>query len=395
MMWRDLMIAKLFKRALYVIIVSSLTACGTVSSWLEDDVYIAPPSELVEFTAEFEPTVVWQTDTGNGSEDGYSDLATWVQGDMVVAIDHEGEVSSYNALTGKQLWRTDVDSFVASGVGGGNGLILVGTREGLIIALDETNGEQLWQKKLSSEVLAPPKAAMDVVVARTADGKMTGLSANDGHVLWAYQRAVPLLSLRGASEPVLAGDKVVAGYANGKLVALSLLDGNVIWEESVAVPRGRTELDRLVDIDSAPVIENDVVYVVAYHGRLAALSLDSGRMFWSRDMSSRSGLDVDSGNSVYVSDDQGYVWALQDGSGDALWRQTRLLRRKVTAPVIVGNNVIVGDLEGYVHWMSRDDGRFVTRYRITDEAIRSKPVVKDDLVYVTASDGTLTAFRIQ
>jgi len=378
-----------------LLFVSVLTACGTVSSWLEEDTYIAPPAELVEFTAEFEPKIVWQKDTGDGAGDNYSDLATWLQNDMAVAVDHEGNVSSYEALTGRQLWQTDLDAPIISGAGGGSGLILVGSQEGNISALEETTGKLLWEKKLSSEVLAPPKAAMDVVVARTADGRMTGLSASDGHILWSYQRAVPLLSLRGASEPVLEGDKVVAGYANGKLVALSLLDGNVIWEENVAVPRGRTELDRLVDIDSAPVIKNGVVYVVAYNGRLAALDLDTGRMLWSREMSSRSGLDVDSGDSVYVTDDSGYVWAVQDGSGDALWRQTRLLRRKVTAPVIVGEYVIAGDFEGYVHWMSRADGRFVTRVKITDEAIRSKPVVKDDLVFVTASDGTLTAFRIQ
>mgnify|MGYP000444469570 CR=1 FL=1 len=389
------MLVNVYRLTLGLALVSMLTACSSMTSWFEDDVYVAPPAELVEFTAEFEPEIVWKKNTGNGAGDDYSDLATLIQNEMAVAIDYEGNVSSYEVLTGRQLWKTDLDVPVAAGVGGGNGLILVGTQEGTILALDETNGHLLWKKQLSSEVLAPPKAAMDVVVVRTVDGRMTGLSTSDGNILWAYQRTVPLLSLRGASELVLFDDKVVAGYANGKLVALSIADGNVIWEESVAVPRGRTELDRLVDIDSAPVIENGVVYVVAYNGRLAALSLDSGRLLWSREMSSRSGLDVDSGDTVYVSDYTGYVWALQDGSGDALWRQTRLLRRKITAPVIVGNYVIVGDLEGYVHWMSREDGRFVTRVRVSKEAIRSKPVVKDDLVFVTASDGTLTAFRIQ
>ncbi|NOQ94448.1 MAG: outer membrane protein assembly factor BamB [Methylophaga sp.] len=373
----------------------ALSGCGSVSKWLEEDAYEAPPAELTEFVAEFEPQIAWSTNTGAGAGNDYNDLAAWIQGDMVIATDYEGEVSSYNVQTGKQLWRTALDVPVISGAGGGGGLVLIGTQEGEIIALDEMQGTFKWKKKLSSEVLAPPKAAMDVVVARTADGRITGLSVADGQVLWSYQRTVPLLSLRGASEPVIADDKVISGYANGKLVALSILDGNVIWEKSVAVPRGRTELDRLVDIDSAPVIKDGIVYVVAYHGRLAALSLESGRILWTRDMSSRSGLDVESGDSVYVSDDSGYVWALQDGSGDALWRQTRLLRRNVTAPVIVGNHVIVGDFEGYVHWISRDDGHFVARKRIANNAIRSKPVVKDDLVFLTASDGTLTAFRIQ
>lgn len=376
-------------------IISLLTACGTVNEWLSDDDLEALPSELVEFTPEFEPKIAWSVDTGGGTDSDYNDLAAWLQGDMIVAIDYEGEVTSLTAETGRRIWETDLDVPVATGVGGGNGLILVGTQEGEIIALDERNGKVVWQRRLSSEVLAPPKAANEVVVVRTSDGRLTGLSVKDGEILWNYQRVVPLLSLRGAGTPVLADDKVIAGYDNGKLVALSIFDGKVVWEKSVAVPRGRTELDRLVDIDSEPVVKNGIVYVVAYHGNIAALSLDDGDILWSREMSSRSGLDVAVGDAIYVSDDSSYVWALQDGNGDALWRQTRLLRRTITAPAIVGQNVIVGDFDGYVHWISREDGRFVARYQITDEAIRSKPIVQNDLVYINATDGTLTAIRIQ
>ena len=386
---------KMLRRSIIFIATIILTACGTVSGWLQEDVYEAPPAELVEFTAEFEPKIVWSVDTGDGTGDGYGDLAAWIQGNMIVAVDYEGEVSSYDVQTGQQLWQIDLDVLIATGAGGGEGLILIGTHEGEILALDEANGALRWKSKLSSEMLAPAKAAMGVVVARTADGRMNGLSATDGTVLWSYQRSVPLLSLRGASAPVLSEDKVFAGYANGKLVALSIIDGKVVWEKSVAIPRGRTELDRIVDIDSDPVIQGGIVYVVAYNGQLSALDTDSGRKLWSRDMSSHSGLDVASGDAVYVTDDDGYIWALQDGSGDALWRQTRLLRRKGTAPVIVGSNVIVGDLEGYVHWISRQDGHFVARLQIADNPIRSKPIVKDGLVFITATDGTLTALRVQ
>ena len=388
------MMANSFRIICAFALLTALTACSTVGEWFKDDVYEVPPAELTEFSQEFQPTIAWSAATG-GSDDNYTSLDAWLQGDAVVAIDSEGEVNNYDAKTGKRRWRADLEVPVATGVGGGEGLILVGTKEGQVLALDEKNGTLLWKVKLTSEILAPPKAAQGIVVASTSDGRMTGLSVTDGQVLWNYQRAVPLLSLRGASAPVLAGDKVIAGYANGKLVALSILDGKVMWEKSVAIPRGRTELDRLVDIDSDPVIVNDTVYVVAYHGRLAALSLDDGAILWTRDMSSRSGLDVVQGDAVYVSDDEGNVWALQDGSGDSLWRQTRLLRRKLTAPVVVGDNLIVGDLEGYVHWISRQDGRFTSRVRVTDAAIRSKPVVSDNLVFVMAADGTLTAFRIQ
>lgn len=391
------MLVSLLKRIFVLLLSLLLIACGateTVTGWLTDEVYVAPPSELVEFSQEFEPVVAWSVNTGDGASE-YSDLSAWIQGSMIVAVDNEGEVSSYEKTTGRQLWQADFDLPVTTGVGGGDGLILVGTQEGEVLALDETSGELRWRKKISSEILAPPKASLNVVVVRTADGRLTGLAVADGAVLWNYQRAVPLLSLRGTGAPVLADDKVITGYANGKLVALSISDGKVVWEKSIAVPRGRSELDRIVDIDSDPVVKDGKVYVVTYHGNVAAVSLESGRTLWTREASSRTGLDAAVGDSVYVSDDSDYVWAFQDGSGDALWRQTRLLRRTISAPVIVGQNVLVGDFEGYVHWISRKDGRFVARLQVSDSAIRSKPVVNDGLVYVTAVDGTLTALRIQ
>lgn len=388
------MISKSYKLGLSVALLTVLSACSTVKDWIQKEkVYEAPAAELVEFTAEFTPVELWSVDTGGGSKEAYSEIAIFLQADMAVAVDYEGDVNAYDAKTGQRLWDTSLDVPVVSGAGGGEGLIFIGSQKGEIFALDENTGDLVWKQQLTSEVLAPPKATNGVVVARTADGRMRGLSTVDGATLWNYQRAVPLLSLRGASAAVLAGDKVIAGYANGKLVALSIADGQVIWEKSVAVPRGRSELDRLVDIDSDPVIKEGVVYVVAFHGQVAAFDLENGQKLWARDMSSRSGLDV--ADDLYLSDDVGYVWALQTASGDALWRQTRLLRRKVTAPVIVGEQILVGDFEGYVHWISRDDGRFVARVKISKSAIKSKPVVKDNIVYILANDGELTAFRIQ
>jgi outer membrane protein assembly factor BamB len=374
--------------------IATLTACGMVKEFFEDPAYELPPTELVEFTPEFEPKIVWSVDTG-GTDNDYSDLAAWIQGEMIVAVDNEGEVSSYDVQSGRQLWQTDLDVPVTTGVGGGDGLILIGTQKGEVIALDETTGVVNWRSQLSSEVLAPPKAALDIVVARTSDGRLSGISATDGHILWNYQRSVPLLSLRGASAPVLADDKVISGFSNGKLAALSIIDGTVVWEQNVSVARGRTEMDRLVDVDADPVVRDGNVYAVAYHGQLASFDLASGQKRWSRDMSSRSGLDVDPDNAIYVTDEDGYVWALQDGSGDALWRQTRLLRRKVSAPIIAGEHILVGDFEGYVHWISREDGHFVARKEIADGAIRSKPIVKDGLVFITGVDGTLTAIQVQ
>ena len=376
-------------------LLSMLTACsGKVPDWLISDDLVLPPAELIDFEAKFEAEVVWSKDAGEGAKNKYSDLRTLLQNGNVIAIDQNGEVNSYNGLTGQLNWQIELEVPVVAGPGGGEELILVGTQEGEVIALNENSGEFIWRTRLTSEVLTPPKAALGVVIARTADGRMSGISIDDGEVLWNYQRSVPLLSLRGAGAPTIKDDKVIVGYANGKLVALSISDGKLIWEKSVAVSRGRTEIDRLVDIDSELVTKGSTIYAVAYNGNLAALDIETGRVLWKREISSRAGIDVAPNEAVYVSDENSYVWAIQDGSGNGLWRQTELLRRNITAPVIVGDYVIVGDLDGYIHWISREDGSFVSRMRLSTDAIRSKPVIGDGLVYISAIDGTVAAIRI-
>lgn len=371
-----------------------LSGCGAIETLFVEEVYEAPPSELTEFTPEFELKPMWKSEAGDGAGESNNDLGAWWQNGLVVAVDHEGEVSAFNAETGKRQWETELDVTVVAGVGGGMNMVLVGTQKGELIALNEADGEERWRSRLTSEVLARPIAGENIVVARTADGRVTGLSAEDGQILWSYQRSVPLLSLRGAGAPVIAEGRVIAGYDNGKLVALSITDGKVVWEKSVAVPRGRTELDRLVDIDADPVVINDTVYVVTYQGNVAGVDLTSGQTLWSREMSSQTGLAAVYGDAVYVTDDEGNVWSVQDGSGDALWRQTRLVRRQVTGPAVAGEYVVVGDLEGYIHWIARNDGRFVARQQITDAAIRSQPFVVDGVLYITAVDGTVAAVRV-
>ena len=385
-----------FSKKLAVLgLLSMLTACsGKVPDWLISDDLVLPPAELIDFEAKFEAEVVWSKDAGEGAKNKYSDLRTLLQNGNVIAIDQNGEVNSYNGLTGQLNWQIELEVPVVAGPGGGEELILVGTQEGEVIALNENSGEFIWRTRLTSEVLTPPKAALGVVIARTADGRMSGISIDDGEVLWNYQRSVPLLSLRGAGSPAIIDNKVIVGYANGKLVALSISDGKLIWEKSVAVSRGRTEIDRLVDIDSELVTKGSTIYAVAYNGNLAALDIETGRVLWKREISSRAGIDVAPNEAVYVSDENSYVWAIQDGSGNGLWRQTELLRRNITAPVIVGDYVIVGDLDGYIHWISREDGSFVSRMRLSTDAIRSKPVIGDGLVYISAIDGTVAAIRI-
>lgn len=386
--------AKLIRNIVVGSVLIVLTGCGTIKEFFAEDSYEAPPTELTEFQVEFEPKTLWSTGTGDGAETAYANLAPWLQGNSIITVDHKGDVRSHNIENGRREWRSKLNIPVATGVGGGEGLIVVGSQSGEVVALDEATGKELWRQRLSSEILAPAKAAGESVVLRTADGRLTAISASSGNILWNYQRAVPLLSLRGVSAPVIDGQTVLAGYDNGKLVALSLNDGKVIWEKSVAVPSGRTELERLVDIDADPVLQNGIVYVVAFQGNLAAMDVDTGELLWDREMSSTSGIAVASTDAVYVSDDQSYLWAIADGTGDSLWRQTLLLRRNITAPVIAGDSVVVGDFEGYLHWVSRSDGRFVARQRIDKNPIRSQPVVRDGVLYVMTTGGKLSAIRI-
>ncbi|MDO8825725.1 MAG: outer membrane protein assembly factor BamB [Methylophaga sp.] len=386
--------ANLLKNLFIGMVLTSLAGCGTIKEFFAADAYEAPPAELTEFQVEFEPKNIWSTNTGDGAKTAYANIAPWLQGNSIITVDHKGDVRSHNIENGRRDWRTRLNISVASGVGGGEGLIVVGAQSGEVVALDGATGKELWRQRLSSEVLAPPKVGDGMAVIRTADGRLTALSATNGNILWNYQRAVPLLSLRGVSAPVIDGQSVLAGYDNGKLVALSLNDGKVIWDRSVAIPSGRTELERLVDIDADPVIHNGIVYVVAFQGNLAAMDVDTGQTLWDREMSSTSGIAVDPTNAVYVSDDQSYLWAIADGTGDSLWRQTLLLRRSISAPVIAGDYVVVGDFEGYLHWVARSDGRFVARQRIDKNAIRSQPVVRDGVLYVMTTGGKLTAIRI-
>ncbi len=394
MMWPLLMKANVIRNTVVGFALMALAGCGTVKEFFAADSYEAPPTELTEFQVEFEPKTLWSTGTGDGAGSEYSNLAPWIQGDSIVTVDHEGDVRSHNIENGRREWRSKLDMPVASGVGGGEGLIVVGSQSGEVVALDDSTGDELWRQRLSSEVLAPAKVGGDSVVVRTADGRLTAISASSGNILWNYQRAVPLLSLRGVSAPVIDGQTVFAGYDNGKLVALSLNDGKVIWEKSVAVPSGRTELERLVDIDADPVIQNGMIYVVAFQGNLAVMDTDTGQTLWDREMSSASGIAVASTDTVYVSDDQSYLWSIADGSGDSLWRQTLLLRRNITAPVIAGEYVVVGDFEGYLHWVARSDGRFVARQRLDKDPIRSQPIVRDGVLYVMTTGGKLSAIRI-
>ncbi|MCH8846369.1 MAG: outer membrane protein assembly factor BamB [Proteobacteria bacterium] len=353
-----------------------------------------PPTPLVELETTVEIVELWSKNTGKGASKHFLKLTpAHVQGKVFVA-DIRGNLEAIDATNGNTLWKNDADLTISGGPGASEKLILVGSDEGDVLAYTSETGELLWQTKVSSEILSAPQEAYDIVVVRTIDGKIFGLNANDGSHLWIYDRTVPALTLRGTSNPVITGDIVIAGFDGGRLAAIELYTGKLIWETSISLASGRSQLERMVDIDSEPVIIGNDIYVATFQGRLASVTLESGRITWTRDISSYAGLTSD-GQYIYITDDQSHVWALDRASGNSVWKQENLFARMVTAPATIGDLVVVGDLEGYLHWMDKSNGQFVARTRVSNSPIIAPPIAIEDIVYVYSSDGILAAYTAQ
>lgn len=369
-----------------------LAGCSSLNpaEWLAPDEVINPPAELVEMENRIVIRTLWSGSIGKGANGQLVKLAPFhVDGHLYVAS-QDGLVEALNSETGAAVWRRETGLQISGGPGVGAGLVLVGTIDGDLLALDRESGEQRWRARVSSEVLSIPKAEDGVVVVHTVDGKLFGLDAEDGHQRWLYDRSVPVLSLRGSSSPVISGGVVVAGFASGKLVALNLDSGDVLWEVTVTAPRGRSELERMVDIDGDPLVMDDVVYVASYNGELAAVSLDTGVVLWRRDLPAYAGAATDWLN-IYITDSAGQVWAVDPQNGAALWKNKKLGYRRLSAPAVLGDYVLVGDFEGYVHWLSREDGRLLARVRVGSAPISNSPLVVDGVAYVYGDGGAIAA----
>ena len=327
---------------------------------------VLPPVELAPIENPLYVRSNWNSVIGSGVGENYLKLQPVFAGNTGYVADYQGYVRAFEVTTGERQWQLQLELPIASGPAVVEGKLLFGTSQGEVLARDLRNGKELWRAAVSSEVLATPQGEDGVVVIRTVDGRVYGLAADSGKRLWVYDRSVPLLTLRGNSAPVIHNGIVIIGTDSGKLAALTLKNGTLLWETQIADPRGRTELERMVDIDAQPIVMEDVVYVVTYQGRLATVQLDSGRMLWARDISSYSGMALDP-YRVYITDSDSQVWALNRFNGATLWRQDKLLRRSLTAPVLQGPYLVVADYDGYVHWLKREDGRIVARKRVNQD----------------------------
>ncbi len=383
------------KPYLLIIIVSLLlNGCTWIGDYLAGDENIEPPKELVEIKNAISIDKLWSVDTGEGSGEQLLRLTPVVAGERVYTATRDGHLLAYRLQDGELLWDIDSGQQITAGPGVGDGYVLAGTRNAEVIAFRGDDGKQVWSASLSSEVLSVPEINQGLAIIRTSDGRVTALNLEDGKKLWDFYRAEPSLTLRGTSKPLMTSDSVISGFDNGQLVSISLADGRQQWRRKVAVARGRTELERLVDLDADPVVHDGIIYAAAFQVNVAAIRLQDGRLIWQREMSSHAGLGV-SGSQLYVTDDSSQIWALHVRNGASLWRQDKLQYRSLTAPVVFSDYIVVGDFEGYLHWLRQDDGKIVARMRADTNGFLVKPVVSGDMLISLGKGGELTAFRLK
>jgi outer membrane protein assembly factor BamB len=358
------------------------------------------PEPLPRVAADFALGTLWYRQAQQTRPPEYAQPGATFHEGRVFHADRPDRIRAFDALSGETLWQVELRSTldpelslrINTALGAGDGAVYAGTREGRVLAFDAADGTLRWEARLASEVAAAPVVAGRIVLARSSDGRIYGLDADNGATRWLQESVVPPLSLRGAGQPLVDQRQVYAGLANGRLIAVSADSGEVAWETAIGIAEGRSEFERLVDVDAGLALADGTVFAAAYQARLAAVSTVSGRIQWSRDLSIHQDLLLD-GELLFVTTEQAEVMALDRAKGDVLWRQGGLSGRLLTAPVLVDGLLVTADNAGYLHWLSPEDGRFLARIRVSDEAILETPVSTGDTLYVVDAAGALQALR--
>jgi outer membrane protein assembly factor BamB len=360
-----------------------------------------PPNPLVEYSPEVNPEILWKESVGVGTDGQTLKLVAAIGSSRIFAADRDGLVQARDLSTGKLDWEVEIEDenedtvHFSGGPGSGSAAVILGTNNAEIFALNIENGATLWKTSVSSEVLAVPVVTNGIVILRTTDGSVLALNEKTGQKIWSYEHTVPALTVRGTGAPLIVDDTLIEGYDNGKLMALRLEDGKYVWESSVTIPKGRSEVERLVDIDVDPIESRGVIYTASYNGGAAAVSILDGDVLWRNEaVSSHTGLSQDE-QYLYISNSDGHVLQLDKRTGSSLWEQKDLHGRELTSPAVYQSYIVVGDVEGYVHWLSATDGRQLGRVQVASDAIDAKPIVVGDTVYIYAKNGTLAAIKVR
>src|ERR1700731_168058 len=365
-----------------------------IAAGCSKDKDVEPPATLVKFPATLPMKKLWNEGVGGGKKQMVLRLGLGpaVDNGVVFAASHKGEVLAASLDTGRHIWIKNLKVPLSAGPSAGAGLVVVGSSKGAVVALDAATGRELWRARVNSELLSAPAIGDKVIVIRSVDGRLHGLDAHTGKELWSVEQQVPRLSLRGTATPIINKEVAISGFDNGKVMAVSLHTGDTIWDTALASPHGRTELDRLVDIDSAVRTVGDNVFAAGFQGRTAMLALDSGQLWWSHDMSSYRGLAVDADN-LYVTQSDGTVVAMRQRDGAELWRNDKIRRRGLSTPIVTGTAIAIADFQGYIHWLDKGTGALVARERIAKQRVSNPPAGAEDTIVVLTDGGTLAAYR--
>ena len=374
--------------------VGIVAATIVLSNCAKDDEKALEPTKLTDIETTVQIKRLWSTKIGGDAEFLRVALRPVGDGNRIYAASRDGNVVALDPETGREIWRNKLDLVLSSGPGVGEGLVVVGAADGYLIALTAETGVEQWRADVTGESLATPIVKDNLVVAITVDNRLRALSTFDGSERWIVEQSTPRLTMRGSASPVLVGTSVIAGFDNGKLVAANLASGDIEWESMLSPPTGRSDLERLADIDGMISVVGQDVYASGYQGSIASIASESGQILWSRDLSSFEGVSAD-WNNLYTVDEEGAVIALTRRSGDEAWRQNSLLRREPTLPIAFQTTVAVGDLEGYLHFFSNFDGDPVARVRVGSQAISNDPVVVADRLYVQTDGGNVSAYVVQ
>ncbi|MCU8073546.1 outer membrane protein assembly factor BamB [Shewanella sp. SM29] len=377
-----------------------LSACSS------SDVEEEPVSELTAIQATVFPEVSWSTSVGNGVGDYYSRLAPAVSYGKIFAADRYGEVVAFDEATGERVWTKDFSeefrdnalaknkgARIAAGVTAARNKVFLGGESGLLAALNAEDGQVLWHVVAGGELLSAPTVADDVVVVSTSSGSLEAFNVDTGAKLWVYEMQLPNLTLRGTGSAAYEAGGFFIGTADGKVAVVIKNNGQAAWEQAIYNPTGGNEFTRMADVDMTPLILGDNLYAVSYNGNLVSMELRTGRVVWTRKYSSFNEL-ASAGLSLYLVDDHSRIYSVDKRNGLELWSNSELANRTLTSPAVYKDYLVVGDFEGYLHFIDRSTGTIVGRVQVDSSGLYSQPLVVDDKIYVQGRSGRLAVVTL-
>jgi len=368
-----------------------ISGCSLFGQGAEDS---RPPAQLTAVTPQLTLKRLWKTGVGGQGEGLGLGLRPLLKDEVLYVAGHNGVVNALNAKNGRLIWSRKTGLALSAGPGVGGSRVLVASNNGDVVALDIESGNELWRTVVSGEILAAPGVSPEQVAVRSANGNLHVLAANDGGVLWKDEQEVPRLSLRGHASPIVTNGVVLSASDSGKITSFKAVDGVLLWERMLGLPRGSTELERLVDIDGVMQLQGTDLYVVGYNARLGKVDARSGNIIWAKNYSSSTGVNLD-WKQAYLSDADDHVVAVNQETGAEVWKTEDYQYRELSAPRAVGAAaVVVGDFEGFAHFLSPQDGSTLARVKVSGAPVRAQPVAQDNTVYIQADDGTIVAYSI-